>query len=290
MLMMQTELMESGLPVRKISVVWLCRNNQNYLPYLFDTLAGIEKAYRCEFEYFIAENGSTDNTCKLLSDFLYSREGRIITLGNTAKLDQLSRIERIARLRNMLLDSIRPLTSDWVLLLDTDIYFECGVLADLFALSPSDRKIGMLCAYGTEGFPDSDGTGWRTQFHYYDTYAFLADDNRLHWPSCVFEKCEKCSSQIPDVPRIKTTGTVEVRSAFGGLALINSQALNHAQVRWETVPLSENTDIKWEGIPQGEMLLCEHIYFCKMLRQTSGLSVAVACDVPVYWDFSSFQP
>lgn len=290
MLMMQTELLESGLPVRKISVVWLCRNSQNYLPYLFDTLAKIEKAYRCEFEYFIAENGSTDNTCKLISDFLYSREGKIITFGNTAKLDQLSRIERIASLRNMLLDSIRPLTSDWVLLLDTDIYFEYSVLADLFALSPSDRKIGMLCAYGTESFPDSDGAGWRTQCHYYDTYAFLTDDDRLYWPSCVFEKCEKCSSQIPDVPRIKTAGTVEVHSAFGGLALINSKVLNNAQVRWGTVPLSENTDIKWEGIPQGEMLLCEHIYFCKMLRQTSGLSVAVACDVPVYWDFSSFQP
>ena len=92
------------------------------------------------------------------------------------------------------------------------------------------------------------------------------------------------------MPRIKTTGTVEVHSAFGGLALINSHALNNAQVRWGTAPLSENADITWEGIPQGEMLLCEHIYFCKMLRQTSGLSVAVACDVPVYWDFSSFQP
>jgi hypothetical protein len=289
-MMSKIKLSDSGMPVRKISVIWLCRDSKSHLYYLFDTLAKIEKTYECEFEYFIAENGSSDNTHKLLRNFLHTREGRLITLGNTAILDRLPRIERIAKIRNILLDSIRPLNSDWVLLLDMDVYFQHDILANLLSLSPSEKQIGMLCAYGIEGLPKPDGAGWITQFHYYDTYAFLSCDNHLYWPHCIFAKCEKCSSQNPNAQKINNTGIVKVNSAFGGLALIKSQLLNHPDVQWKTMPLTKNADIHWDGISKGEMLLCEHIYFCKMLRQTSGLSVAIACDAPVYWDFSSRRP
>jgi glycosyltransferase involved in cell wall biosynthesis len=270
--MAQTPLLESGTEVRRISVMWLCRNNGDTLPRLLATLAAMEAGHRCEFEYFVGENGSDDDTVPLLRQFLATREGRLVTPGNTAALDRLPRIERIARLRNALLDAVRPLVSDWVLLVDTGIHFDPGVLARLFALSPTARGIAMLCAYGTEVFRRTPDNGQRiTQFHYYDTYAFRGEDDIGHWPHCVFAACRKCAQHVPRRVERPHDGLLRVNSAFGGLALVDSRVLN--------LP-----DVRWEATREGDELVCEHIHFCRMLRQQSGRAVAVACDVPVYWE------
>lgn len=307
---MRITLSESGIPVRKISILWLCRNNQEFLPHLFDTLIRLEKTYDCDFEYFIAENGSSDDTRTLLTDFLHGRVGKIITPEDTSFLDQQPRTERLARIRNTLLDNIRPLQSDWAVLLDTDIYFTEEILADMFALSPSQKGIGMLCAFGMEGLPERKGTGgitrlgmffangmkgfpksteggWITQSHYYDTWAFLDEDNRFYWPHCIFSGCGKCSAKNAK-DKLNAAGVVNVNSAFGGFAIVKSQLLNHPDLRWKAVP-SEDSDIRGSAASERKMMLCEHIHFCKMLRKVSSLSVAIACDIPVYWDLRSYR-
>ena len=252
--------------------MWLCRDSARYLPFLFATLQALERKYHCQFEYFVGENGSVDDTRLLVEQFLEGRKGKLETSGSTVELDQLPRIERMARLRNALLESVRPLTSDWVLLIDMDVYFGADVLAQMFSLSPTANGLAMLCAYGTEVTRQSPGgSNWLTRFHYYDTLAFLDQNNTPYWPHCIFASCSKCVDHVPEEARKPKAGLLRVNSAFGGMALISTSALNHPAVRWG-------------AIHQHGRLSCEHIHFCAALRQTSSKDVAIACDSPVYWD------
>jgi hypothetical protein len=51
--------------------------------------------------------------------------------------------------------------------------------------------------------------------------------------------------------------------------------------------LLKNPEIRWQAFQQNEKWLCEHIGFCKSLKQVSGKSVSIATDCAVYWDAST---
>lgn len=268
----RVKLRDSGIDVDRISVLLMCRDSERYLRHLLPAFGALEANYDCAFDYVFLENGSKDDTNLRLREFLGGRKGRLITSHNTQMLDAMPRMERPTRLRNQMIGAVRSLGSDYALLLDTDIYFDERVLADLFALAPTRNNVAMLCAHGMDVVP-ANGR-WATQNHYYDTAAFVSRSGRLHWPHCVFEDCAKCAGRVDPGERIARPPLLRVRSAFGGMALVKARALDDPQVRWRT------------SVQHG-LNMCEHIHFCETLRRATGADIAVACEVPVYRDCTS---
>ena len=275
-------LVESGRTITTIAVLLLCRDAFHYLGFLLPALAALERHYDCAFEYHILENGSRDHTLAELAAFMDSRAGRIIVPGGTSQLDRLPRVERIARLRNTLAESVRPLRSDVVLMIDMDVYFDTSVLGRLLALDPTANGLAMVCAFGIEVIPTAQG--WATQGHYYDTLAFVPESGHLTWPNCLFEDCDKCRDATaafvratPGFVRPGRPPLLKVISAFGGFALVDSACFNHAGATWRTA--------LFNGLD-----LCEHIHFCRELTRLSGRGIAVAGQVPVAWDRTDGRP
>ena len=115
----------------------------------------------------------------------------------------------------------------------------------------------------------------QTEHHYYDTFAFVDDQWRLHWPNCIFSNCTKCQALVAADIRIAPEGLLTVSSAFGGLALIKAGILADPSIRWKPP----------EGTPY---TLCEHIGFCAALQSRTDLTIAIACDAKVFWNAETF--
>ncbi len=269
---MKKQLMDSGSRVNDISVIVLARNNATYLPKLFNMLQALEQNYEVRLSFTFLENGSNDQTPELIKDFLQEREGVLANIGNTKLLDGQPRTVKMANLRNKAKD-LSPRNSDWHMLIDTDIYFESNILEKMFAHNPSEKLVGMLCAYGIEIWPGKTEGEWKTQGHYYDTFAYVDQKRGLHWPHCAFTDCKKCATTSH--VKVEPIGLMEVVSAFGGVALIKSDVIHHEGVEWQSF---QNNDV-W---------MCEHVLFCDRVKNKAGLSVSIATDCHVFWDASTF--
>jgi len=264
---LKTQITSDGAIIQSLSVVVLCRDNEAYLPLLFHMLESLEQKYAVEFEYVFIENGSVDRTVALIRQFLAPRKGLLTDIDNSAELDQLPRTNRLARLRNQAKTLISK-DSQWSLLIDTDIIFGDHVLAALFNHIKADPTIGMLGAFGIEIRQSPQSQQWLSKNHYYDSFAFIDLNDGFYWPYCAFDSCQHCGDFVP--PRWHRGQTLEVKSAFGGLALIRSDLLRDARLLWNS-PLQDDPP-------------CEHIAFCTSLRELTPFKVAIATDCEVYWD------
>ena len=265
--------------VKLISVVCLVRDNEGYLNYALDKFKEMETYYAkhdLAFEYFFFENDSRDKSRELLQTFLNepNRSGKMFNATLPDYRDRgvnFDRIQRIAMLRNILVAKLRPLKSDWTLLMDTDIYFSVNSIEKLMAHKPKQNRLAMICPYTSE-FVFGEDKSIMSAGHYYDTFAFVDAANHNFWPHCNFQKCRKCPA-VPNIPKMTPSEVlVRVRSAYGGFALIQTEVINNQLVQWKTLDLFRKFSV------------CEHIAFCDSVRATSGLDIAVAQDVDeVYW-------
>jgi len=280
-------------PVRSISVLAMFRNNSPYLDYLFKQLANLEAAYDVEFSYYFLENDSTDDTRQKLKDFFKSgKKGRLL-LGSLNK-DYVNRGENydrtmtLARLRNSLVEGAAPVSSDWTVFIDSHIYFPVNVLQRMMAVEPAKNGLGMMTGYtkqvhinailkrggldvsGASPIPDDAKIDLN---HYYDTYTYYDTKGYSHFPVCAFKKCNMCARiRTPQysLPLVEANQSiVEVRSAFGGFALIDSEAINHPRIRWSTLPFDHT----------GDKTLCDHVLFCDRLQAVTGKKIVVLQDI-----------
>merc|ERR1712167_560253 len=82
--------------------------------------------------------------------------------------------------------------------------------------------------------------------HYFDNSAFVSVENKTS-KYCFFD-CNKCNNlRDKDYEIYKKDNLIQVKSAFGGIALIRSYIFKN---------------IKWASIDK-----CEHILFCKEIRK-----------------------
>jgi glycosyltransferase involved in cell wall biosynthesis len=277
----ETKLFDGEHRVDKITILSLFRNNETFLEYLLPKLKEMDDMYDVKFIYCFLENNSTDKTNTILKDFVDSRGdgSKLFTLDlpdYVNKYTNFERTDRLAMLRNTLVDMATPLQSEWAVMLDSDIYFDIGVLEEMFQIEPKKHKIGMLSTYACEAFraknirhrfelpADVKDEQIITLNHYYDTFAFVDDKNQNYWPKCAFSACKTCNTtkhiQV-DKP------FVYVRSAFGGLAIIRTSILANPKIRWKSINLF------------GQYALCEHIAFCDAIENVTDLKVAVATSI-----------
>jgi glycosyltransferase involved in cell wall biosynthesis len=281
-----TELYDGEFKVNKIAIVCMFKNNEKYLTdFFFDIVDEFEQTYHhTEFEYYVIENNSKDNTRSMLKEFFKKKTTRSKLLLFNMKEDfknigdgkNYERLYNLANIRNKLINNIVPLNADWCLFIDSNIFFKKNILEECFKYSPSKNNIGMLIPYTQQLFiPNLHNIPNLTKptllNHYYDTFSFYDINNKTFWPYCAFEKCKLCNRMNcmdrTSIPKEKSV--VDVSSAFSGFCLIKTDIINNKLIRWETLSHEVTKD---ESV-------CEHFLFCYMLRKLTDKRIVVLQDV-----------
>jgi hypothetical protein len=239
--------------VRKINVYGLFKNNDTYIRYLITKFNIFEKIYDVEFSYYFFENNSTDSSKKYLKQFMKNRKGKLYSKDFVNEYKRQGRsdtrinfIKRMETYRNHNIETSKPIKSDWNIILDSDIYFDNDCLKQFFEIKPKKHNIGMMTPYTTIG----NGT------HYYDTFALVDFSGKYYHPKCIFERCKNCKINIVK----KDTKIVEVKSAFAGFAVVDSEVLKNKEVKWKTLT------------PKA---MCEHLGFCSSVINKAKKKVVV---------------
>nr|QOI90472.1 hypothetical protein HWQ62_00336 [Pyramimonas orientalis virus] len=281
----KTVLNDGGTRVNRIAVMCMFKNNEDYLTkFFFEMVLLMEKKYDVMFEYYFIENNSTDRTRELLREFFRTKTDKSRLLLFNVKNDyknigdgkNYDRLFHLAKIRNMLVDNVVPLSTDWCLFIDSNIFFKEDILEKCFAYSPTENNIGMMVPYTQQLFiPEihriDNLTSPTLLSHFYDTFSFFDVGNKTFWPYCAFEKCKLCKREgcvhrkaIP-----KEMDVVDVASAFGGFCFIKADIINNKSIRWETLSHEVNKD---ESV-------CEHFMFCNMLKKITDKRVVVLQNV-----------
>lgn len=277
--------------VSGISIMCLVKDNAEWLRYAFQRFEAMEQIYDVQFHYFFFENNSKDKTHDIITHFLQQKQRKGSLLSDNLPPyknfgTNYERVQRLSDLRNRLLQSIRPLPTEWTLMIDSQIYFNVESLAQLFACLPAQQQYAMVTPYSTELFsskmlqsgnpslnlPDNK---FFSVNHYYDSFAFVDLQDHNYWPNCNFIACKKCKETRKADPEKMipvTQDIIPVRSAFGGFAIVDNTVLNDERVMWKTLDLFDKYSI------------CEHVAFCDSIRNVSGKQIVVMQKVQnIHW-------
>lgn len=267
--------------VQRVSIVCMFRNNAQYLNTFFiKTMDEMEAMYDVEFDYFIIENNSKDNTRDILKDFIKRKTRRskllLFDLNNDFRNigdgKNYERLYHLGMIRNKLTNSITPLDSDWCLYIDSNIFFKKEILLQMFEHCEED--MGMMTPYTQQLFiPEIHGKYMKnldkpTLFnHYYDTFSYYDIHKKTFWPYCGFEKCNYCYRKDCNYRNVvsKEKDVVDVTACFGGFALIRTELINDDRIRWDTMSHEVTKD---ESV-------CEHFLFCYMLKALSKKRIVI---------------
>lgn len=290
---MQVKLHDGNTYVQNVGVIMILRDNAEYIrTYMMPTFDRVENLYpSVKFTYYIMENDSVDETAELLNEFMKGRDGlffsETLNLTYDGESVEFSRIQRISNVRNQLLNRMRESDClaglDWCLFVDSELYFDELILAKMFECKPKAHNIGMVTcksiALIDRKASDPSVTEeerYVTQNHYYDTYAFVDKEDVLYYPACIYPPCEneRCHQKRAEKGKTewKTQWQVlDVRSAWGGVVLVDARVLEHPRLGWKPLLLKDFAS------------LCEHIYFCDVLQATSGKRIVVCASAECYW-------
>ena len=276
--------------IKTIHILGIYRQNEKYLAFLLKRFTEWETYYNdISFQYYFLENSSTDNTRKLLNDFIKSRKKSKLIIykmkkdyTNTDDGRNYSRIHTLAKLRNMLVDQITPLPkNEWSLFIDSNLYFQDDILGQIFnEVQPTDQNIAMISVFSQQLLlPEIHSKMIKEPVlmnHYYDTYSLIDINRKSFFPKCPFEKCTICTKyhndneKIKDIPRIsKENNVVEVSCCFGGFVLIKTDVYNNPKIRWDTVCFDLENDKS----------LCEHLLFCDRLKTITSQKIVLLQNV-----------
>ena len=230
----------------KITVITLFRDSEKKLNAYFKRLEAFERRY--EMEYYFYENDSKDNTRKIITEWMKKRKGRFIYEDlNTPSFGHITnkeRMELLTQYRNTILNKAKPLTSDYTLLLDSDIDYKSDIIKkylkrikdDIVMCTPFIKQ-NIKCYMCNCGQPS-----------YYDCFALKDKDNN----NGLLTACNPFLTE-KDRQQWDRKEPVEVNAAFGGIALIKTAVLN--EVEWATTG----------G--------CEHWLFCEAVRKYGKILV-----------------
>ena len=243
-----------------LSIIILVKDAESYIPFLSYIFDLIQEKNTYSMEFFILENDSTDRSEDMLKQFMVGRKGKLFS----GKLDwnaeqragtSIKRGEYMARLRNELHRMHGKLTSNYTVVLDTDVYFDYTTIGKL--INRITTGVAMSTSYGKAW----DIMLSHSSDHYYDTFAYITDDGigyKETGNKCMFHGCELCRKYLEQRNLIKkrypaNATVVKVKSAFGGLVVIPTNYYNSTQ--WTPT-------------------VCEHHGWCERLRKHGDILVS----------------
>jgi hypothetical protein len=188
-------------------ILALARDCEKHLAKNINTLLEIGENNFSSFRIFIYSNDNSDTTPDILKSFNTQIDYQIDTLSLVRDWGvSASRANRMAFLRNKLLDNFKRNPADKLVMVDPDL---SHIPVDTF-WSMLDNSWDYIGSTGIEGkFPRL----------MYDTWAFLAQGQQRFKPSYY---------RLPSI-----NGIMKVRSCFGGLAVIDGNAAKHVCYRPE---------------------------------------------------------
>lgn len=279
-----------------VSILSLVKDNEKWLKYVIPQFAELEKMYadKVAFTYAFFENDSKDNTKELIQKFLLNKDptkNKLITACMQPYLNRgvnFARVRRLADLRNKLVSDLRPLDTDYTLMIDSEIYFDPTTFGRMLSIIQRRTDIAMVTPYATQIYTNEQLQAQLkpedkaklnmthnkiyTMNHYYDSFAFTDSNGRNFWPKCIFPMCKTCNMHEDTQPVLDGDGLCVVNSAFGGFALIHSDIMNDVRVKWDTFDLFD------------KYALCEHLLFCNNVRVVSGKKIVVdTLAINVHW-------
>jgi len=246
------------------------RDASGWLDYLADALSGISRLFDSTRLVFV-ESDSRDATIRKAARLVDLHGGSLLKLGPDPIRAGLHRTARLSQFRRRARAACLETSTDWILFIDTDIYFGLQTIQALFHGADRQGGRGLFTAYtlGIRVLARSSSLllvksrGVRER-HYFDTFALDLENEASTFPKCPFKGCTKCRCDRID-PR--DCIDLRVRAAFGGLGLIRSELLRE-------------TGADWGSPPEGE---CEHLDFCRSLAAAS-VPTFVVTDAVAYCD------
>lgn len=245
-----------------ISVVSCVRNANLWIEFLNTFMNMVERLYKpnIQFEYFVFENNSTDNTSSCIQTFFKQRSGTF-SCQNLEKSSfysgiSVKRAKHMANIRNFAKSMHGELKSDYVLLVDADVVMLPKTILHMINTLERVPGAAMVTPFGIcwESYTNSGC------IHYYDCLASIPLSELTHentGNTCLFRSCRRCiqwrnahNVQIPDRCLFDTSQTIDMKSAFGSVALLRSAVYN--KVDWSFT--ETNT-------------VCEHHPFCQKIAQ-----------------------
>lgn len=271
------KLFDSGEQQNFLNVMLVSRDSEKSLYQTFRMFKSLEDEIDCSFFYVFVENGSQDHTRDLMEQFLQSREGILCTPENDFIMDYLERPERIAHARNSGIKFLKT-NAKWTLVVDNDVYFNTESLVELFNQNPTANGYAKVCSFGEQAALNEQTQNLLMTGHYYDTWAFTikADDKdfRSYWPHCIFEDCPFCK-HLNHHKKIKKQGVIEVGSAFGGFAIIDTMGMLTEGVRYFSAHVDNSSILE-------RRITCEHVPFCINLSEKTGKKIVIATNSRVF--------
>ena len=244
----------------KITVMCVVRDSERTLPFCLKKLEVLGKMY--DMEYYFYENDSKDKTVEILETWMIDKEGQvyseILNAPSFGHTTQVERMERMTYYRNTLLNHIKPLKSDYCLLLDADIDYTVDIVEKY--LSHMKKDVVMCTPYIKQSVKCNMCNCNKQS--YYDTFALQDKDNY----EGILLSCNPFT-RAEDRKLWDDKKPISVNSAFGGIALIRSKAVNDSQ--WGTKLRSS----KFKNLEGREMGSCEHWAFCEGIKKHGKILV-----------------
>jgi hypothetical protein len=251
----------------RISVIGLFRNSAKHIK---NTLSSFDKLNELGvFDFYFYENDSNDETNQILKDWLENKKGLLTSENIQApQFGSVSNIERLIFLsyyRNKVKESIKNSTSDFSLLIDTDILFDNNHFLLLYEYLKNNKDTSMVVA-NTRQYQIEDLMYYDTADSFYDVFAFRDkfSNNGLYFTDCPFILNN-------DREKWKNNEPIEIGSGFGGFALIRTEILKRPECFWSTCGHSE------------------HVNFCSSVSKYGNIIILPDCKPRTEIDLSSIS-
>lgn len=235
----------------RISVYGLWRDAEKYINRSLSCLHSLLDIKDTSFSFSFYENDSTDNTRSILKQWCGEGDNRNLIYEDLGfpKFGSVPDIERLILLshyRNKFHNLFSKDTSDYSLLLDTDIIFNKDHFLTLLDHIERLKAVAVIANTRQKDIPDLMLD--KTTDSFYDVFC-LRDrffNNGLYFTDCPFIMNEDRESWESDQP-------VEILSGFSGFCLAKTEYLKDC--RWSTCSQSEHVNFFLQLQKYGKIFL-----------------------------------
>ncbi len=255
----------------KVAISFLSRDCENSLR---GFLIKIEKlrSFFISSKVYILENGSKDSTRDILKEYQASSASVILNTIDDKKFDKLPPIEKMAKLRNTILDMVRNscYLPEYYIVIDGDLDFDPVSVVRAIQSAPDDWS-----ALFANGRYFLKAGNLRIPVLYYDLFAYLPFEKAIKKGDCLTQE-EMIELRKSIQKALRISPYFKCRSAFGGVGIYRYDCLGESRYSAE-----RNTrSCEFEHI-------CEHIPFNREIAKKGKLYICR--DMKVYYEQISFK-
>lgn len=228
--------------MEKILITMMLRNNEHYLTYLFRCLDLVEEKNKdYKLDYLFYTNNNDDKTLELLQNYSKGKENiEIINKDYGEEFNKQNKFLRLYLLRQDFLEITRSRIFDYILMLDTDIFFNEKMIRRSIEIM-KEKKLNTFSA----------NTLAHNNPFYYDLFA-LSDKNKKGYKTNIITEPKLLSFHLSTI--FNRDKIQKVGSCFGGFFITTKEVIDDRNNNY----FVDKKDI--------DTKICEHKVFNKNLE------------------------